>query len=69
MNEWISVEERLPDKDGEYLVNVHQEDEERGLDTLLPDVRAETGNTGEHKRLREFGEVRGCTTLTLLTCK
>lgn len=29
--EWISVKDRLPDKDGEYLVAVYQQDEERGL--------------------------------------
>lgn len=29
--EWISVKDRLPKDDGNYLVNVHQEDDEIGL--------------------------------------
>lgn len=35
---WISVDDRLPEKDGEYLVSIHQEDDEIGLagDLVIP---------------------------------
>lgn len=35
MSEWISVKDRLPDENGVYLVNVHQEDEDSSGDAVL----------------------------------
>ena len=30
MCDWVSVNDRLPEETGVYLVNIHQEDDERG---------------------------------------
>lgn len=35
MMDWISVEDRLPEETGEYLVNVHMETEDDATDTVI----------------------------------